>query len=147
MEVVLTKEIEKLGKSGDIVKVSDGFARNYLFPHKYAVKVTPENVKIIEGLKKKREEEERKKVEALKELAAKLSAHSCTISAKAGVEDELYGSVSAQDIETALAADGFAVEKRQIEISEPIKKLGLYTVTVKLHGDCTASLKVWVIKE
>jgi large subunit ribosomal protein L9 len=147
MEVLLTKEVDTLGKSGDVVVVSDGYARNYLLPRSLAVVVTPENMKMIESLKRKREEDEKKRLEGLKELAARIAAHSCTITAKAGVDDALYGSVSALEIAAALAADGYELDKKQIEIAEPIKALGLYTVAVKLHPEIACNLKVWVIKE
>lgn len=147
MEVVLTNDVEKLGKSGDIVKVSEGYARNFLLPRKLAVIVTPDNIKMLETLKRRREEEEKKRLEGLRELGGRLAAHSCTISAKAGVDDTLYGSVTAAEIAAALAAEGFEIDKKQIELAEPIKALGLYTVAVKLHPEISANLKVWVIKE
>jgi len=147
MEVVLTKEVEKLGKSGEIVKVSDGYARNYLLPRNLAVIVTPDNIKMLESLRRKREEEEKKRLDGLRELGTRLAAHSCTITAKAGVDDTLYGSVTAAEIAAALAAEGFEIDKKQIVLAEPIKALGLYTVAVNLHAEIAANLKVWVIKE
>ncbi|MDP8262817.1 MAG: 50S ribosomal protein L9 [Candidatus Ancaeobacter aquaticus] len=147
MEVLLARDVERVGKSGDIVKVKDGYARNFLLPQKFAVIATPDNIKRLEVIKRKREEEEQKKVEALKVLADQISKLSCTITAKSGEDDALYGSVSSQDIAAALVNEGVQIDKKQIEIAEPIKALGLFTVKVKVHSEIDANLKVWVIKD
>lgn len=146
MEVILKEDIEKLGKAGEVIKVKPGFARNYLLPRKLALESTQSNLKLIEVQKKiiqKRVSDELKDAEALK---AKLSSLSCSISVKVGDDDKAFGSVTSADIARVLDGEGVKIDKRKIELDEPIKALGVYTVSVKLHKDVTAPLKVWVVK-
>lgn len=147
MKVILTGDVKSIGSMGDVVEVKDGFARNFLFPQKLARIAVGSNLKIVEDIKKKKTlaaAKEKKEAEVLKE---KILAFSCTISVEAGEDDKLFGSVTSQDISRAFEAEGLAVEKRKIMLEEPIKKLGVYNITVKLHPEVTAEVKVWVVKK
>lgn len=146
MEVILTKDVDKIGKAGSVVKVKDGFARNLLFPKKLAIPVTPGSLKQLEQEKAKLiqgQEEKKKEALALSERLGKLSL---TIPASAQDEKNLYGSVTAQDIAASLKDEGVEIEKNLIILDEPIKSLGIYEVSVKLHPEVQAKLKVWVVK-
>ncbi len=147
MEIVLRQDYEALGKVGDVVKVKDGYARNFLIPKGIAYIATEVNKKKLESelaAQNWRLERDRKKAE---ELAEKLNNVSCTIPVQVGEEDKLFGSVTSQNIADALAAQGYEIDKRKILLEEPIKSLGIYSVPVKLHTNVEASVKVWVVKE
>ena len=139
--------VEKLGHPGDIVKVSPGFARNYLLPRGIAYEATPGNRKRIAQEKSRLEAAESTRRNAAQELAAKLEEVSLTFSARVGEENKLFGSVTGADIAQQLEAQGFHIEKRQIELHDPIRALGVYRVPVKLHADVKPEIKVWVIKQ
>ena len=147
MEVILRQAVEKLGHPGDIVKVSPGFARNYLLPRGIAYEATPGNRKRIAQEKSRLEAAESTRRNAAQELAAKLEEVSLTFSARVGEENKLFGSVTGADIAQQLEAQGFHIEKRQIELHDPIRALGVYRVPVKLHADVKPEIKVWVIKQ
>ena len=147
MKVILLDTIARLGKTGDVVTVKEGFARNYLIPNKKAREATAGNMKILDSLKKKQAEEDTKKLAEVNALAEKLVSLSLTIPAQAGEEDKLFGSVSGEAIAEALSAENIKIDKRDIILEEPIKKLGLYQVTVKLHPEVKANLKVWIVKK
>lgn len=147
MKVILIEDIERLGSIGDIVSVKDGYARNYLIPNKKAKEATPGNMKMLDILKKKKASENEKKAADARALADKISNISLTISAQAGEEEKLFGSISNDTIADALAEEGIRVDKRDIELDEPIKKLGVYQVTVKLHPVVRANLRVWIVKK
>ena len=147
MKVILLENIERVGKAGDVVTVAEGFARNYLVPKNKAKPATPGNMKMLDALKKKSLEEEKKILDEAKALADKLSTLSLTINAQAGEEDKLFGSVSNDTIASALAEAGINIDKKDIFLEEPIKKLGVYQAAVKLHPEVKASLKVWVVKK
>jgi len=147
MEVILIKDVLKVGRAGSVVKVKDGFARNLLFPHGLAIKVTPGNLKKIELEKQKiNEDSEKRKQEALK-IKERLSALSLTIPALAQDEKTLYGSVNSHEIREALKAEGVEIDKDSILLDEPIKSLGIYEITVKLHHEVEAKIKVWIVKK
>jgi large subunit ribosomal protein L9 len=147
MQVILREDIEKLGKIGDLVKVADGYARNYLVPGKKAIEATPKNVHAMEHAKKMVSDRLRKlKKEATAE-ADKIKGLAVTIKAKTGEEGKLFGSVTTMDIAEAVKAQGITVDKRKIVLDEPIKRVGEYTVTVKLQADVTADIKVTVAAE
>ena len=147
MQVILREDIEKLGKIGDLVKVADGYARNYLVPKKKAIEATPKNVHAMEHAKKMVSDRLRRlKKEATAE-ADKIKGLAVTIKAKTGEEGKLFGSVTSMDIAEAVKAQGIAVDKRKIVLDEPIKRVGEYTVSVKLHTDVTADIKVTVAAE
>lgn len=147
MKVILREDVENLGKSGQIVDIAKGYGRNYLLPRGLAVMASSKNVRELEHQKKLiRVRQEKKKLES-EELAKHLGTLSCTLSRKAGEEDKLFGSVTARDIQEALKEEGVEVDRKRIQLDEPIKKLGVYAVPIQLHPDVTASIKVWVVKE
>ena len=147
MKVILTQTIDRLGKTGDIISVKDGYARNYLFPKNIAKEATPPNIKALESLKKKQTLEDENKLKDARALAEKISTLSITISAKAGEEEKLFGTVTADMISKALEAEGISAGKKDIVLDEPIKKLGVYQIGVKVHPEVKAVLRVWVVKE
>ncbi|MFN8667852.1 MAG: 50S ribosomal protein L9 [Gemmatimonadaceae bacterium] len=147
MEVILRQAVENLGQPGDLVKVSSGFARNYLLPRGVAVSATEGNKKRIAQEKARLEAAEASRRQSAEEYAAKLEQVSLTFSARVGEEGKLFGSVTAADIAAQLEAQGHHIEKRQIDLHEPIKALGVYRVPVKLHADVKPEIKVWVIKQ
>ena len=147
MEVILRQAVEKLGHPGDIVKVSPGFARNYLLPRGIAYEATPGNRKRIAQEKSRLEAAESTRRGAAQELATRLEEVSLTFSARVGEENKLFGSVTSADIAQQLEAQGFHIEKRQIDLHDPIRSLGVYRVPIKLHADVKPEIKVWVIKQ
>lgn len=147
MEVILIKDVSPLGKTGDVVKVAPGYARNYLLPKSFALVATPENLKQLGTIKKRDEkikEKEKLSAEALKE---KIEAISITLKKHAGEEDKLFGSVTSHEIVDKLTEMGIEVDKKKVVIEEHIKRLGDYTVPIKLATDVVANLKLTVIKE
>jgi large subunit ribosomal protein L9 len=147
MEVILKQPVDRLGGPLDLVKVKDGFARNYLIPRGLAVLATEGNKKAIKkGIQMKEARDERELKEA-RGLARKMETKSLTIPVKVGEEDKLFGSVTSQMIADCLAAEGFSIDRKMIELEEPIKELGVYTVPVRLAKDIAAKIKVWVVKE
>ena len=145
IEVILKEYVEHLGNRGEIVKVADGYARNYLFPRKLALAVTEANKRQIERERAKaeaREADERRVAEA---LGMRLQALDLAIARRVGENETLYGSVTSADIADALAAQDFSVDRRKIQLAEPLKTLGEHPVPVKLHRDVTAQLKVRVV--
>ncbi len=146
MEVILRQAVDNLGHPGDLVKVSAGFGRNFLLPRGIAVEATEGNKRRIAQEKARLEAAEAERRSAAETLAARFEQVSLTFSARVGEEGKLFGSVTASDIAHQLEAQGFSVEKRQIDLHEPIKALGVYRVPVKLHADVKPEIKVWVIK-
>lgn len=132
---------------GDKIKVKDGFARNYLFPRNMAIAATPGAVRVLEQKKKQKARLEDKLKEEAGKLADKMKGVSLTIAAESGEEDKLFGSITAEMIKEALKSEGFDIDKKKIEIAEPIKKLGAYSVDVRLHSDVKAQIRVWIIKK
>ncbi len=146
MEIILRQAVDKLGHPGDLVKVSAGFARNFLLPRGIAVEATEGNKRRIAQEKARLEAAEAERRQAAESLATRLEQVSLTFSARVGEEGKLFGSVTASDIAHQLEGQGFQIEKRQIDLHEPIKALGVYRVPVKLHADVKPEIKVWVIK-
>jgi large subunit ribosomal protein L9 len=147
MKVILREQVPHLGNPGAIVNVKPGFARNFLFPQGLASQATSRNIGMIEHeMREIQRQIDVAKAEA-EEVRARLAALSVTVAKPVGENDRLFGSVTAKDIEKALAGEGVTVDRRKIVIAEPIKALGVYTIGVKLHGGATADLKVWVVKE
>jgi large subunit ribosomal protein L9 len=147
MEVILREHVDNLGKRGEIVKVADGYARNYLLPRKLALLATEGNKKQIEREREKfeaKEGEERKGAEA---LAARMGSVEIEIARKVGENDVLFGSVTAADIASALEAKGFDIDRRKLQLNDPLKKLGEVEVPLKLHRDVTTNIKVKVVAE
>ena len=147
MDVILRYDINKLGRAGEAVKVSDGYARNYLLPKELAEKATKENLAKIAAELKRRKVAEAKEKEGCELLAAKLAEGSVTIARKAGEDDKLFGSVTNIDIAKSLEKEGVTVDRRKILVDPPIKELGVITVDVALHPEVTAPLRVWVVRE
>ena len=147
MLVILRENVDNLGRIGDVVKVSDGYARNFLLPRSLVVAADENNIAMIEHHKRSLEKKRLAQKGAAEELAKKLNDFSCNITRKAGEQDKLFGSVSTGDIAEALAKAGFNIEKRLIHMEHPIKALGVHPVMVKLEPEITATLKVWVVKE
>src|SRR3954470_10294572 len=147
MEVILREHVDHLGRRGEVVKVADGYARNYLLPRKLALLVTAGNKQQIErerGKFEAREQEEKKVAEA---LAARLSSVDIQISRKVGETEALYGSVTSADVAEALAAKGFDIDRRKLTLREPIKKLGEYSIPLRLHPEVTIPIKIKVVAE
>ena len=147
MEVILREHVDNLGKRGEIVKVADGYARNYLLPRKLALLATEGNKKQIEREREKfdlKEAEEKKIAEA---MAARVGALDVEIARRVGENDVLFGSVTAADIAAALGVKGFEVDRRKLQLHEPIKKLGEFEVPLKLHRDVSTTVKVKVVAE
>ena len=147
MEVILRQAVENLGKPGDVVKVSNGFARNYLLPRGVAFEATPGNLKRIAQERDRLEAAENARRSAAQELATKLEQVSLTFSARVGEEGKLFGSVTTADIVHQLETQGFNIEKRQIDLHEPLRALGVFRVPVRLHADVKPEIKIWVIKQ
>lgn len=145
MKVILRENVESLGKTGDIVKVSDGYARNYLLPRNMCVVADDTSVKAIEHHKRSLARKSERETKDAKELAKKLEQFSVTLARKVGENEKLFGSVTNADIAEALVKGGFQVERRQISLADPIKQLGVFTVPVKLATDVAAQVKVWVV--
>lgn len=148
MEVILRQTVDELGQTGDLVNVSPGYARNYLLPRGIAYEATPGNRKRIAQERARLEAAESTRRETAREAAARFEDVSLTFAARVGEEGKLFGSVTAADIAEQLHAQGFTqVEKRQIDLHEPIRALGVYRVPIKLHADVKPEIKVWVIKQ
>ncbi len=147
MLVVLRENIENLGRIGDAVKVSDGYARNYLLPRNLVVKADENNISEINHHKKSLEKKRLAEIASASELAEKLKDFSCTIKRKVGAHDKLFGSVSVNDIADSLKQSGFSISKNQIHLEKPIKSLGVHSISVKLAPEVEAPVKVWVVKE
>ncbi len=147
MKVILRETLEGIGHLGDLVEVADGFARNYLLPRGKALEANSRNIKAFEHAKRVMAEKAKKERLELEALAKKISAVSLTITAQVGKDDKMFGSVTAKDIAEGLAEQGFTVDRRKIQLAQPIKELGTFTVPVKLPRDITASVTVHVVKK
>lgn len=147
MKIILRQDHEKLGKIGDVVEVKDGFARNYLIPRKIGYQATPGNMKALEEEKKQHALREGKEAARAAKLATELEKVSITLKMTVGEDERLFGSVTSQMIADALTEKGYTLDKRIIEIDEPIKALGIYSVTLRLHPTVETKLKVWVVRE
>ena len=147
VQVILVKEQEGIGKMGEAVHVADGFARNYLLPRKLAIPATAGNLERIAKLQREQEVLEKKRLGEAKTVCERMEALTISLKVKVGEEDKLFGSVTSTHIQDALRGHGFEVDKRKILMEEPIKKLGEYTVPVRLYPNVNASLKIQVLKE
>jgi len=148
MKVILIADVEKLGDKGEVLEVKNGYARNFLIPNSLAVMATQGNMKTWENEKRAREKRAIREFETAKEMAAAIAARPITIKAKAGEEGKLYGSVTSQDIQTAVEEQAkIQVDKRKIELDEPIKSIGTYTVKVKLSKGVIGDINVEVVPE
>ena len=147
MDVILREHVDNLGRRGDIVKVAEGYARNYLLPRKLALAVTDANKRQIEREKKIAEVRETEEKSAAEAVAQRLAQIEIEIARRVGEHETLYGSVTSADIAHALAAKGFDIEKKKIHLAEPLKALGETTVPIRMHRDVTAQVKVKVVPE
>lgn len=147
MKVILRKNFDQLGKVGDVLTVKDGYARNYLIPRQIAYQATKGNILALEEEKKQITKKEVKELEAAQKFASDLERVSITIPVKVGEEDKIFGTVTNQMISDSLKEKGFDIDKRKIEITEPIKSLGIYSVSIKLHPSVSATVKTWVVRE
>lgn len=147
MKIILIADVDKVGKVGEIADVKKGYARNFLFPRKLAIEAIDSNLRLTEDIKKKHEQKLAKEKSLMEQLATKISNMSCTIPVAAGEEDKLFGSVTSVHIAETVSVEGINIDKKQIHLAEPIRKLGVYQVEIKLHPEVTASLKVWVVKK
>jgi large subunit ribosomal protein L9 len=148
MEVILTKDVEGIGKAGAVVKVKDGFARNFLLLQNKAVLVTAGNMKNLQEDKARRQLKEEKAKKAAEELKAKIATLSLTIAVLTQEEKEkLYANITAVELQKALSDEGIEIDKKAILLEEPIKALGIYQVPLKLHPEVTGEVKVWIVKK
>ncbi|MFA5042721.1 MAG: 50S ribosomal protein L9 [Kiritimatiellia bacterium] len=147
MELILMTDVEGLGLEGQTVKVTEGYARNYLLPRKMATEISHAALKRLEKSRLEREARQQKDRAAAQALAQTLEQLSCTIPVKVGENDKLFGSVGANDIAAALKAQKIDLDRRKIHLADPIRELGVYTVKIKLHPEVEASLKVWIVGE
>ena len=147
MEVILREDIEKLGSRGEVVKVAPGYARNFLIPKRLAVAATESNKKIVEQERQAHLRREAKAIGEAQDLAKMMSGVTVTIKQKAGENDQLFGSVTVKDIADGLAAQNYTIDRRKIQLEEPIKQLGEFKVPVRLHKDVTAEITVVVAKD
>jgi large subunit ribosomal protein L9 len=147
MQIILQQDVEKLGTRGQVLEVKEGYARNYLLPRKLALEASPTNMKRLEKMRAVFAKHEATEKEAAEKLAEMLNGLSLTLSRKAGENDQLFGSVTSADIADAIAAQGYTVDKRKIQLVDPVKLVGEYQVPVKLHREVTASVKLTVQKE
>jgi len=147
MEVILREHVDNLGRRGEIVKVADGYARNYLLPRKLALLATEGNKKQIERERAKFDAKESDEQRTAQAIAERMANVQVVIARKVGETEALYGSVTTGDIAEALAAKGFELDRRKLQLAEPLKKLGEFDIPVKLHREVTATVKVKVVAE
>ena len=147
MKIILKESVDGLGHTGDLLEVANGYARNFLLPRGKALEANPRNIKQLEHLKRVTAEKARKEREGLEQIAKNISAVTLTMEVKAGKDDKLFGSVTAKDIAEQLVQRGFEVDRRRIQLPQPIKELGTYPVAIKLHPQVTATVSVTVAKK
>ena len=147
MQIILQEDVEKLGNRGDVVTVKPGYARNFLLPHKLAIEATAGNMKALERIRGSLAKKTATELDAAKKQAELLTGVSLKFTRKTGENDQMFGSVTTADIDDGLKAQGFEVDKRQIQLKDPVKALGEYPVTVKVFRDITAEIKIHVDKE
>ncbi len=147
MKIILRQNFEQLGQVGDVVEVKDGYARNFLIPKNIAYPATEGYLRTLEEEKKQLAQRQQKELKAAQKLSDELEKVSITIPMKVGEEDKLFGSITSQMIVEALREKGYTTDKRQVELDESIRALGIYTVNIKLHPQVTGKVKVWVVRE
>jgi large subunit ribosomal protein L9 len=147
MQIILLENIPSLGKAGDLVKVSDGYGRNYLIPQKKAILATEKSLKVIEHQKRQVQQRIEKAKKDAEKLGQRIEKLSCTFAKTVGESGKLFGSVTSMDIENYLKENGIEVDRKKVSLEEPIKNLGVFTVPIKLHPEVTTHLKVWVVQE
>ena len=147
MQLILLENVPSLGKAGDLVKVSDGYGRNYLIPQKKALLATEKSLKVIEHQKRQVQQRMDKTKKDAEKMAQQIEKLSCTFAKTVGESGKVFGSVTSMDIENYLKENGMEVDRKKISLEEPIKNLGMFTVPIKLHPEVAAHLKVWVVQE
>lgn len=147
MQIILQEDVEKLGRRGDVVTVKPGYARNFLLPNKLAVEATSGNLKAIERIRGSLAKKTATELDAAQKQAELLNGVSLKFTRKTGENDQMFGSVTTGDIADSLKAQGFSIDKRQVQLADPLKSLGEFPVTVKVFRDVTAEIKVHVEKE
>jgi large subunit ribosomal protein L9 len=147
MEVILKEDISSLGSRGDVVKVAEGYGRNYLLPRKLAIQASEGNKKVVEQMKASAVRRSAKEKAGAEELAKQFDGVSIVFQRRSSENDQLFGSVTSGDIADALAKKGFDVDRRKIQLHEPLKSLGEFTIPIKLHKEVTAHFKVTIEKE
>lgn len=147
VEVLLMADVTDLGSEGEIVSVSDGYARNYLFPKDLAAVATEATKRRLEKIRRERESALEAEIAEARTLAEKLAQVSCTISVKANEEDKMFGSIGRQEIVSSLAAQGYEFDKEAVELDDPIKELGVYDVQMRVHPAVECTIKVWIVEE
>ena len=147
MQLILVKDVEDLGRAGEIVEVKPGFARNYLLPRGIAYRATPANMRKLEHERRKLEEAAERALKSASELGERLEGVAVNFKARAGEEGKLFGSVTSSDIADSLAEQGIEVDRHLIRLDEPIKQLGVYKVPVRLHAEVKPEITVWVVAE
>jgi large subunit ribosomal protein L9 len=147
MQIILLENIPSLGKAGDLVKVSDGYGRNYLVPQKKAILATEKSLKVIEHQKRQVQQRIEKAKKDAEKLGQRIEKLSCTFAKTVGESGKLFGSVTSMDIENYLKENGIEVDRKKVSLEEPIKNLGVFTVPIRLHPEVTTHLKVWVVQE
>ena len=147
MKVVLLENVPSLGKAGDLVKVADGYGRNYLIPQKKAIPATEKSLKVIEHQRRQVQQRLEKGKKDVEKLGQQIEKLSCTFAKTVGESGKLFGSVTSMDVENYLKENGIEVDRKKIALEEPIKNVGMFTVPIKLSAEVTVHLKVWVVQE
>ncbi len=147
MKVILKKDYETLGKSGEIVNVKPGYARNFLIPQGFAILANKSNMRSYEEEQKLETIRAQRGIKQAQELAEKLSKLSVTVAVQVGEEEKVFGAVTSQNIADSLNDQGFSIDRKKIVLEEPLKALGVFDVPVKLHSEVDAAVKVWVVRE
>jgi len=147
MQVILLEDIPSLGKAGDVVKVADGYGRNYLIPQRKAIQATEKNLKALEHQKRLVQQKVGKKRTEAERMAQKIENLTCTFYRNVGESGKLFGAITSMAIATYLKEQGIEVDRKKIHLEEPIKNVGNYNVPIKLHPEITATLKVWVVQQ
>jgi len=146
VELILMENVDKLGKIGELVRVADGYARNFLLPRKLAAKATPGTLRQLEAKKVQMQVEYEHQITAARELAEAINKASVTLPVQASDDEKLFGSITGKQIGDALAEMNIHVDRRKVALAEPIRQLGMYSVDVHLHPEVNATLKVWVVR-
>jgi len=147
MKIILRDDVENVGRTGEVVTVKDGYARNYLIPRKLAITASPGNLRAIDQVKMQKDQRDKKRMRDGDRIKVALEKVSITAEVQVGEEDKVFGSVTSAHMAELLKDKGFTIDKRDILLEEPLKALGVYTVDVKIDRDIVAKIKVWVVKK
>jgi large subunit ribosomal protein L9 len=147
MKIILRQDYDSLGKTGDTVEVKNGFGRNFLIPNRIAYPATPNFVRMVEEEQRQKLVQQSKQKKHAEQVAKKMENVSVTLAVSVGEGDKMFGSITNQDIADGLVKQGYEIDRKKIELEEPIKALGIYSVPIKLHPELEVSIKVWVVKE